>query len=142
MDSSIASSTVSAHFDALMKSGELVDEAVFCQRSGLSLEQVAAAIAAGRLFRLESGNSCGYPAFFLDAFVQRAQVEAITQLLARSSAGTKYAFFTTPRGSLARSGRIQDGVLVANGTARTPLQALRDGELERVRAAALSASEG
>lgn len=141
MPSSQAASTIATTFDALLATGELLAEAQFCERSGMTPPQVQAAVDAGRLFRLEVGQLRGYPAFVLDPELDRVQVDAITQLLAGRPAGAQFAFFTTPRGSLATSGPIVNGVLTGHGIPRTPLQALRDGEFEPVKRAALSSME-
>lgn len=133
-------STIATTFDALMASGELVDEAIFLDRSGLTSAQLSEALAAGRVFRLEAGDTRGYPAFLLDPSLDRGQVELLAALLADRPAGARFAFFTTPRGSLATTGPSADGVLSGSGAPRTPLQALRDGEFNRVRQAALSSN--
>lgn len=141
MPLSQAASTIATTFDAMLAAGELLDEAQFCERSGLAPAQVQSAVSAGRLFRLEVGQLRGYPAFVLDPALDRGQVEAITQLLVGRSAGAQFAFFVTPRGSLATSGPIVNGVLKGHGNPRTPLQALRDGDFEPVKRAALSSIE-
>lgn len=135
-----ATSTIATTFDALMASGELVDEAVFRKRSGLTPEQLSAALDAGRVFRLEVGQARGYPAFLLDSSLDRGQIEAVAELLVGCAAGTKFTFFTTPRGNLATPGPVVDGVVTGVGTPRTPLRALRDGEFESVKRAALSSN--
>lgn len=133
-------STIATTFDALMAAGELVNEADFCARSGLTPQQVDAAVDSGRLFRLEVGRARGYPAFLLDPALDRNQVEAVAEVLADRPAGARLAFFTTPRGSLATSGPVANGVLSGTGTPRTPVEALRDGQFERVKQAALSSN--
>lgn len=138
MSSVSATSTIATAFDTLMSSGELVDEAVFRERSGLTPAQLSAAVDAGRVFRLEVGRARGYPSFLLDPSLDRSQLEAVAELLVGCAAGTKFSFFTTPRGSLATPGPIVDGVLTGIGTPRTPLHALREREFESVKRVALS----
>lgn len=138
MRTASATSTIATTFDALMASGELVDEAVFRERSGLTSAQLSAAVDAGRVFRLEVGQARGYPSFLLDPSLDRSQLEAVAELLVGCAAGTKFSFFRTPRGSLATPGTVVDGVLTSIGTPRTPLRALRDGEFESVKRVALS----
>lgn len=140
MRAASATSTIATTFDALMASGELVDEAEFCARAGLTPQQLAAAVDAGRLFRLEVGHARGYPAFLLDPAVDRDQVEAVAEVLADRPAGARLAFFTTPRGSLAVPGPMADGVLTGCGTPRTPIQALREGEFDLVKRVAVSSN--
>jgi hypothetical protein len=140
MPAASATSTIATTFDALLATGELVDEASFCDQYGLTPLQLKTAIAAGRLFRLEVGQARGYPAFFLDHTLDRIEVEAVSALLGECAAGTKLAFFTTPRGSLATPGPIADGVLAGSGTPRTPIQALRDGHFDLVKRLALSSN--
>ncbi|MFT7773258.1 hypothetical protein [Roseateles sp.] len=120
----------------LLAAGELLDAAQFCQRAGWSPDQVDTAVAEKRLFYVEKGRLRGYPAFFLDASLDRAQLEAVSQLLGQASGGTKWQFFVTPRGSLALPGKTIDGVLTEDGRPRTPLQALRDSDGELVMRAA------
>lgn len=132
--------SVGETFDRLMTDGQIVDSAEFQRRAGITRQALSKAVAARRLFYLEFGGRRGYPAFFLDPAHSRAELEAVSKLLGDVSGGTKFAFFNTPRGSLAIAGRVVDGVLTENGVPRTPLQAMRDGDLNRVKAAAAAAS--
>lgn len=132
--------TIATTFDTLLAAGELVDELEFCERSRLTPTQLTAALTAGRVFRLEAGAARGYPAFLLDHELDRNQVETVSELLGESSPGSKFAFFTTPRGSLATPGPMAGDVRVGTGTPRTPLQALRDGDFGPVKQAALSSN--
>jgi hypothetical protein len=116
----------------LLASGDLLDATEFCKRAGLSLDQLQAAVADGRLFYVEKDGLQGYPAFYFDAAVDRRVLESVCKLLGPASGGTKWQFFVTPRGSLALPGKTVGGVLTEDGNPRTPLQALRDGELELV----------
>jgi hypothetical protein len=116
----------------LLASGDLLDATEFCKRAGLSLDQLQAAVTDGRLFYVEKDGLQGYPAFFLDTAVDRQLLEAVSRLLGPATGGTKWQFFVTPRGSLASPGKTVDGVLTENGNPRTPLQAMRDGNVELV----------
>jgi hypothetical protein len=128
--------SVGETFNRLMADGQIVDSAEFQRRAGITRQALSKAVAARRLFYLEFGGRRGYPAFFLDPGFNRADLETVSKLLGDVGGGTKFGFFVTPRGSLATAGRIVDGVLTENGTPRTPLRAMRDGEFERVKAAA------
>jgi hypothetical protein len=117
-----------ARFEALLAQGELLESAAFQQRAGITRQALSKAIQARRMFYLDVGGVRAYPAFFLDSTLQRVQLEAVSKLLGDLSGGSKWLFFTSPKGSLANA---------ETGQARTPIQALRDGDLERVKKAAL-----
>lgn len=119
---------VGLSFANLMRTGALLDSASFQERAGFSRQALSKAVGARRLFYVEVGAIRGYPAFYLDPALQRKQVESICKLLGDLSGGSKWLFFTTPKGSLARQ---------ATGKARTPLEALADGDLAKVRTAAV-----
>lgn len=126
----------------LLASGDLLDATEFCKRAGLSLDQLQAAVADGRLFYVEKDGLQGYPAFYLDAAVDRRVLESVCKLLGPASGGTKWQFFITPRGSLASPGKTLDSVLTEDGKPRTPLQALRDGDVDLVMRAAQGQVDG
>ena len=107
--------------EALLASGELVDGAEFYERTGWTQRELDSAVLDGRVFCLEVGGVGAYPTFYTDPRYNREHVEAVTQLLGDISGGSKWLFFTTPKGSLA---------------ARTPLAALVNGDLDRVKRAA------
>lgn len=122
--------------DQLLASGHLLEAAQFCERAGLSLDQLEAAVADETLFYVEKNGLRGYPAFYLDKSLDRRTLEAVSTLLGPAPGGTKWQFWMTPRGSLALPGKTVDGVLTEDGSPRTPLQALRDGNVELVMRAA------
>ena len=115
-------------FEALLAKGLLLDSAAFQERTGISRQAMSKAVTARRLFYVDLGARRGYPAFYADASLQRRQVEAVSKLLGDLPGGSKFLFFTTPKGSTAKP---------ESGQARTPLQALRDGDFERVKRAAV-----
>ena len=94
---------------------------------GIGRQAMSKAVTANRLFYVDLGARRGYPAFYADASLQRRQVEAVSKLLGKLSGGSGFLFFSTPKGSMARP---------ESGQARTPLQALRAGDFERVKRAA------
>ncbi|MFG6463719.1 hypothetical protein ACG04Q_19250 [Roseateles sp. DXS20W] len=128
--------TIGETFLRLVAEGHLIDSAELQRRAGVTRQAVSKAVAARRLFYLEHGGQRGYPAFFLDPELERTQVEAVSKQLGDLSGGSKFMFFTTARGSLATAGEIRRGVMTESGVPRTPLQALKDGDFERVRMAA------
>ena len=123
---------VRSTFHALLKSGELLDSASFQERAGITRQALSKAVSARRMFYLEVGGIRAYPAFYLDASLERAKVEAVTKLLGDLSGGSKWLFFTTAKGSLATP---------RSGTPRTPLQALMDGDFDKVTQTAIGFAE-
>ena len=115
-------------FEALLRTGALLNSARFQQRAGVSRQALSKAVGAGRLFYVEAGAMRGYPSFYLDPTLQRKQVEAVCRLLGDLPGGSKWLFFTTPKASLARP---------SQGVPRTPLEALAQGDFERVKTAAI-----
>ena len=103
--------------------GQLVTEEVFLSKSGLSAAQLAAAPIENRLFYIEFQHTRSYPAFFLDATLPVGSASEVSHLLGSRSPGGKFLFFTQPNAFLA----------LAPDTSRTPLEALRDGDVERVK---------
>ena len=133
-------------FDAELASGLLLESAVFQQRAGWTRQALSKAVLARRIFFAEVGGVRAYPAFYLDSRYRRKDLEAITKLLGDLSGGSKWLFFTTPKGSLAVSksakslaGRTMPpaqpraDTTPTTGRPRTPLQALEDGDIEFVK---------
>jgi|KBSMisStandDraft_5_1062788.scaffolds.fasta_scaffold502751_1 hypothetical protein len=128
------------YFSELVSEGEILSPVEFQRRMGWSAEDVKLAELARRVFALESDNVKAYPAFYSDPRYAREQLEAITVALGDLSGGSKWVFFTTPKGSLATPGRVtKDGR--EQGTPRTPLQALAQGDFELTRRSALAYAE-
>lgn len=141
-------------FDALLASGELLETNEFLRRVGCSRRELGDAVHSRRLFNVVVGGKEAYPAFYLDTRYDRRELETVCEMLDDLSGGSKWLFFRTPRASLAkpiagsptalaRAGRAvtwpipkADTYLGPSGMARTPLQALEDGELELVLRAA------
>src|SRR4051812_17297363 len=127
-------------FSQLLSAGAILSAAEFERRMGWSAHDVTLAERARRVFALESDNAKAYPAFYSDPRYAREQLEAITMALGDLPGGSKWVFFTTPKGSLARPGRVtKDGQ--EGGTARTPLQALAHGDFEHTKRTALAYAE-
>ena len=119
-------------FQRLVDDGELVPVATFLKRLGLTEQALTQATQAGRLFFLEVRGVQAYPSFVFDTKYDRTLLESVSQALGSISGGSKWLFFTTSKGSLA---------LPNNGTPRTPLEALRSGDIDAVRRAAIGFSQ-
>ena len=128
------------YFSELVSEGEILSPVEFQRRMGWSAEDVKLAELARRVFALESDNGKAYPAFYSDPRYALEQLEAITTALGSLPGGSKWIFFTTPKGSLATPGRLTKNGR-AQGTARTPLQALAQGDFEQTRHTAVAHSE-
>ena len=127
-------------FSQLVSEGEILSPVEFQRRMGWSAEDVTLAELARRVFALESDNAKAYPAFYSDPRYAREQLEAITIALGDLPGGSKWVFFTTPKGSLAAPGAwTKDGQ--EDGTARTPLQALAQGDFELTKRTTLAYAE-
>lgn len=104
-----------------LSQGELLPSAEYVARRGISRQALSKALAAQRVFYVEVGGQRCVPAFFLDAQLERRQLEAVCKALGELPGPAKLQFFTTPKASL-------EGL--------TPLQALAQGLASRVRVAA------
>ena len=76
-----------------------------------------------RIFYLTIDKVRLYPAFYVDPRFDRNELEAITRCMGGLAGGSKWQFFTQPKGSLG---------------AVTPLTALLAGRFAKVRASALA----
>jgi len=119
-------SRVKDNVPALAREGALLASAAFAQKIGWTRQALSKALATRRVFYVESGNERHFPAFYADPRYERRQLEAVTKLLGDLPGGSKWQFFTTPKGSLSRL---------------TPLQALEKGMLAQVKAAAEAFAE-
>jgi hypothetical protein len=106
-----------------IEQGELIGSSVLQRELGVQRQAISAAVKAGRLFAFvgPSGENV-YPAFYLDPSLDRRAIEQVSKALGSLPAASKYYFFTEQFTSL------QD----------TPLNALRQGRLVEVLAAAAS----
>lgn len=95
----------------------LIDAVEFARRRGISPEMVSELVAQDRLFSLERDGRTFYPAFLSHPTSDIRRLEAVCQRLGTLPGGSKWQFFVTPKGSL---------------TGRTPLEALRDGDIAAV----------
>lgn len=109
-----------------LAAGELVDEHSLVARLGWDTRQLEAAIASHRIFFLECDGSRCFPAFFCDEVYDPRQVQSVSEELGSVTAGGKWQFFSTPKGSLGGC---------------TPLMALARGQFRAVGDAALAFAE-
>jgi hypothetical protein len=100
----------------------LLEEGEFRHRMGWTARKLEAEEASGRVFHLVVEQAARYPAFYADFdLAGRRRLATVFQLLGDLPGGSKWQFFTGAKGSL-------------GGT--TPLEALREGMLRRVKATA------
>ena len=151
---------VQSTFDDLLATGELLESAEFQKRAGWTRQALSRAVLAGRIFYLEVGGVRAYPAFYFDLRYNRKDVESVTKLLDDISGGSKWLFFTTPKGSLANANllaaeglgatkaksrtkqlRAVNGFTTVPGVPRTPLRALEDGDVDLVKRSAKAYAE-
>lgn len=129
---------VQSTFEALLARGELLESSRFREQVGWTRRALGNAVLAGRVFYLVVKGIRAYPAFYLDPRYTRKDVETVTKLLGDLSGGAKWLFFTTPKASLARlDAERPAGQALSTRQARTPLRALEDGDLDRVKRAAI-----
>lgn len=104
--------------DELVALGELINGEELATRLGLSAQTIGEFCSTGGMFFLHdsSGRQC-YPAFYASRSILFDDLVAITRVLNGAPASAKWQFFTTPKTSL---------------LGRTPLEALRDGDLQLV----------
>lgn len=108
-------------FLALVKAGLLLPAGEFTARMNWTRQALSKALAANRVFFIEDQATRYYPAFYLDVRYERRHLEDTAKLLGDLPGGSKWQFFTSPKGSL--------GGL-------TPLDALLKGMLQQVKVAA------
>lgn len=99
----------------------LVDEEEFARSSGVTADVVAQEVAKGSMFRVVRDGRALYPSFFVDPRIDQRHVKAVCRKLGDLPGGSKWQFFTTPKGSL--------GGL-------TPLQSLLQGDVSMVKRSA------
>lgn len=105
----------------------LLEEGEFRRQMGWSTQELQAAEALDRVFHLVAGGVLQYPAFYVHFDARgRRQLAAVCQLLGDLPGGSKWQFFTGGKGSL---------------SGLTPVEALREGKLRRVRATAQGFAE-
>lgn len=107
--------------------GELITAAELGERLALSKQAISRAASTGRMFTVEgpSGRKV-FPAFYADPQFDRAVLERVSKELGQLPGPSKWQFFTTGKVSLG---------------GRSPLEAISDGQMNRVLAAATAFRE-
>lgn len=105
-----------------VEEGRLLPGDEMSKRLHVSKQTLGRAVRDRRLFSIDGpGGIKVYPAFFADPRVNRLELERVSRELGHLPGASKLEFFTTPKGSL---------------NARTPIEALSNGDLETVLKAA------
>lgn len=110
----------------LIAKKDLLPSGEFTEALGITRQALNKAVKAGRIFALESGGDNYYPAFLADPRLERRRAERVTKTLGDLSSWEKWLFFTSPKASLGR---------------RTPIEAMQQGDYERVLRAAAAQAE-
>jgi hypothetical protein len=105
----------------LIKLHALLDSGTFTKRLNWTRQALSKALLANRVFFVEARGDRYFPAFFTDPQHERRHLEAVSRTLGDLPGGSKWLFFTTPKGSL---------------SGLTPVEALDKGQLVAVKAAA------
>lgn len=105
----------------LIATEQLVCEKDLLATIELSRQGLAAAVRAGRMFFFECDGEKYYPAFFAVAAPVRRRLGRVVKTLKGCASLEQWLFLTTPKSSLGRS---------------TPIEAFRDGRIDKVLRAA------
>jgi hypothetical protein len=109
------------HLEGLVRRQELLEPAEFAARLHWTRQALSKALAARRVFYVEVKGARYYPAFYADSQYERRHLEAVSKALGDLPGTSKLQFLSTPKASL---------------SGLTPLEALSDGKLAAVKAAA------
>lgn len=131
------SNAVAMSLERQLDSGELLGASAFLARTGWAADELAGAELSHGLFRIEVGGAPAYPAFYADRRYDLETLESVSRLLGGVSSGAKWLFFTQPKGSLA----VPAGPGETSRVARTPLEAIEAGDIERVKRVAVGFSQ-
>ena len=105
----------------------LLGEDEFMRQMGWGPQDLATAEAGNRVFHMVAAGAPKYPAFYVHfEAAGRRQLAAVCQLLGNLPGGSKWQFFTNGKGSL---------------SGLTPVEALRQGKLPRVKDCARAFAE-
>lgn len=116
-----------AHRAEQESGGELIGAAQLASEMKVRQQAISKAVQEKRMFYLNGpAGRYLYPAFFASPNLDRRQVQRVSRALGDLPGAGKWQFFTTPRVSLG---------------GRTALEALQQGELDRVLVAAAATME-
>ena len=105
-----------------IEEGRLITPDEMSKRLHVDKHALARAVRDKRMFSIDGPNGAKvYPAFFADPRFIRAELERVSRELGPLPGASKLQFFMTPKGSL---------------NARTPIEALANGDLDTVLKAA------
>ncbi len=110
----------------LIKNKEIVSYSVLQEGLGRDWPAFNKAISGGQILILYVDREHYIPAFYLDKAIDHLHLESVMESLGDLDPWTKWQFFKTPK-------------LTLNGA--TPLEALRESEIESVLSAAAGFSE-
>lgn len=112
--------------DSLLAQGLVVSSHEMCKVLGISRQGLYKAKKANRLFSFFRAGQHYYPAFFGNPSFDQVQIQKVCKVLGQLPASAKWQFFNTASYSM---------------NSRTPLQALRAGQFDRVLLLAAAFSE-
>ena len=108
--------------ESQLEQGLLLHSSRFMEQRGFSRQALSKAVAEQRIFVLHGPHGARlYPAFFTDPAYERKHLETVCKALGSLPGDVKWQFFTTPKQSL---------------HGKTPLEQLREGNLDEVMDAA------
>jgi hypothetical protein len=110
--------SVRARLAGMVLQGELLASAEFIVQLNWSRQALSKALGSNRVFYVDFQGERYFPAFYVDPAYQRSQLKAVTKVLGELPGGGKLQFFLNRRGSLGGA---------------TPLQALAEGKLQKVK---------
>ncbi|MFC0695197.1 hypothetical protein [Paraburkholderia humisilvae] len=84
----------------MVANGELISEADFRQRLGVTEGRLSSLLADGSLFTLEVDGAVYYPAQLADQTHNRSRLQAICRIIASAPADSRLGFLSSRRGSL------------------------------------------
>lgn len=105
----------------LIEKGLVATSSEMCEALGFTRQALSKAVKEHRIFRLRQGFQSFYPVFYADPTISRSVLEEVTKALGSITGGEKWQFFTRPKASL---------------TGKTPLEAIRAGDVDQVLLAA------
>lgn len=106
--------------------GEVLSETEFLKRRNWSVRDLRRSLAARSVFFIEIQGAALFPSYLAERTYNPRRLASVIRALGDLPGGSKHMFLITPKGSLA---------------GRTPLMALRQGELGKVKNAACGFAE-
>ena len=110
----------------MVRERTLVDSTSFVAQKHVTRQALSKALKANRVFYVEVAGQRYVPSFYLDPRLEHRQLEEVTKALGDLPGPSKLQFFATKKASL---------------SGKTPIEALADGQYQRVRTAAQGFAE-